>query len=268
MSAQDPMAVKHNVRWSDSDLAILRDMVRYYKRYRKLDGGGSNLIQTPDTYQGAILAKVSSEDGLPAATSKTKPGRGKIRMRRLWFEDGDTSQEDMEIVGPTDKPLLFQGLSDELLEYTCYNVSETVFYEENDIVAVLPLKDGHFIVVPSGAGIPPKVTTIRFRVDASDPESFTILGFVLAWDGDQNFDRFDIQDDVNGPDMEPLGVVEICDPHGCFFDEPQDELFARTGWARRMYSSEPGHCRTGYPPYKTLWEVFSLCCKRKRCNFV
>jgi hypothetical protein len=123
-------------------------------------------------------------------------------------------------------------------------------------------------VVTGGGGIPPKVTTIRFRIDASDPGSFTVLGFVLAWDGDQNFDRFDIQDDVNGPGQEPLGVVEICDPHGCFFDEPPDELFNRTGWARRMYSNEPGSCRTGYPPYKTLWEVFSLCCKRKLCKFV
>jgi hypothetical protein len=111
------------------------------------------------------------------------------------------------------------------------------------------------------------VTTIRFRVVGSDPSSFTVLGFVMAWDGDQGFNRYDIQDDVNGEGQEPLGVVEVCDPMGCFFDEPADELFNRTGWARRMYSEDASACRSSYPPYPTLWEVFSLCCKRRTCYF-
>jgi hypothetical protein len=116
-------------------------------------------------------------------------------------------------------------------------------------------------------GISSKVTTIRFRIVSSDPADFMVLGKVLAWDGDSGFDRFDIQDDVNGPGQIPLGVVEVCDPTGCFFDEPPDELFDRTGWARRMYSEEGDGCRSRYPPYPTLWEVFSLCCKRKACRF-
>lgn len=111
----------------------------------------------------------------------------------------------------------------------------------------------------------PDVTTIRFRIVGSDPADFKVLGKVLAWDGDQGFTRYNIQDDVNGEGQEPLGVVEVCDPLGCFFDEPSDELFNRTGWARRMYSEEGDGCRSTYPPYPTLWEVFSLCCKRKTC---
>jgi hypothetical protein len=116
-------------------------------------------------------------------------------------------------------------------------------------------------------GISSKVTTIRFRIVGSDSASFNVLGFVLAWDGDYGFDQLDIQDDVNGPGQIPLGVVEVCDPTGCFFDEPPDELFNRVGWARRMYSGTPDNCRSVYPPYPTLWEVFSLCCKRKACRF-
>ena len=116
-------------------------------------------------------------------------------------------------------------------------------------------------------GISSKVTTIRFRIVGSDPASFNVLGFVLAWDGDYGFDQLDVQDDVNGPGQIPLGVVEVCDPMGCFFDEPSDELFNRTGWARRMYSDQGSLCRPAYPPYPTLWEVFSLCCKRKACRF-
>jgi hypothetical protein len=110
------------------------------------------------------------------------------------------------------------------------------------------------------------VTTIRFRIVGSDPASFTVLGFVLAWDGDRDFDEYDVQDDVNGPGQIPLGVVEVCDPMGTFFDEPDDELFNRTGWARRMYSPGPNACNTEYPPYPTRWEVFSLSCRRRTCR--
>lgn len=138
---------------SDDELRILRDMAKYWRRHNKLEGPQGFQPPIPDTFQGAILAMVSSEDGIPAAESKLLPGRGKIRMRRLWFKDGLTTSEDKEIVGPDDYPVLFNNLLDEHVEHNCFNMSTEQEWVENDIVLVLPLKDGHFIVIPSvGSG--------------------------------------------------------------------------------------------------------------------
>lgn len=115
----------------------------------------------------------------------------------------------------------------------------------------------------SGSG----VTTIRFLVISSDPTTLTVLGEVKAWDA--GYTLYDVPGDLNaafglGP---PLGVVEVCDPSGCYFDEPYDMLFGRMGWAKYTSSLTADSCRTGYPPFPPKWEVFSLCCAKPLCSF-
>jgi hypothetical protein len=132
----------------------LQDMSRFFNRHKKQEGGGNKLIEVPDTYQGAFLAKVVSEEGIPAASGPTVPGRGTVVFHQLWFVGDNTSQEDMELVGPTDKPVLFNNLPENSLEQTVYNTSETQEWIKNDIVLVVPLAHGRLVVVPSLASSP------------------------------------------------------------------------------------------------------------------
>jgi hypothetical protein len=140
------------VAWTDDEINTLREMAKFYRRDRKREGNIGKDIERPATFQGAILAVVSSEDGIPAATSPTETGRGKIRMRRLWFRGDDVTQQDMDIVGPTEKPRLFNNLSEEFTEHVCYNISETKSWEYGDVVSVLPLKDGYFLAIAAEGG--------------------------------------------------------------------------------------------------------------------
>jgi hypothetical protein len=146
--------------FSDTELSVLRDVVSYWKRHKKLEGSGDSGLSIPETYQGAILAKVVSENGIPAAESRLLPGRGRISMRRMWFRGGDTTSDEMDIVGPTDVPLLFQNLTDAQVEHTCYNISTEQEWIEGDILLVVAMKDGHFCAIPSVGGGGTKHATI------------------------------------------------------------------------------------------------------------
>lgn len=102
------------------------------------------------------------------------------------------------------------------------------------------------------------VRHIRFTIVSVTDGSSSVFGSYDAWDAGYTAD--DVPGDLNVLTGVPgrLGVVEIHDPNGCFFDEPSDELFARQGYAHYMLPiggySEP------------RWEVTSLCCRRLSCN--
>jgi len=106
------------------------------------------------------------------------------------------------------------------------------------------------------------VTTVRFQIASADPSILTVLGDVLSWDA--GFQIQQIPGLLGDPEL-PINVISICDPSGCFFNEPADELFDRIGWCRRMTSDYGDNCRTGYAPYDDIWEVFSLCCATPDC---
>lgn len=61
--------------------------------------------------------------------------------------------------------------------------------------------------------------------------------------------------------------VYICDPDGCFFNEPITDLLGRSG--RAVYAQPTG--ATACQPYAgnnpaPQWEVFSLCCPSPACS--
>lgn len=119
------------------------------------------------------------------------------------------------------------------------------------------------VVAKSSSG---QVREIRFQIVSSDVTTATAFGEVRGWD--EGFKLPDVPGDLNtiigiSP---PLGVVEICDPAGCYFDEPSDILLGRQGWARRMDSNTPDQCRRGYAPFSAKWEVFALCCRKPVCE--
>lgn len=89
---------------------------------------------------------------------------------------------------------------------------------------------------------------IRFQIVSADPTTRTALVEILARPYGCGIN--DIPDTLAGGT-----VAEVEDPCGCFFNEPNEELTGRCGWARYMSASYGGQ-----------WEVFSLCCAFPDCN--
>lgn len=111
-----------------------------------------------------------------------------------------------------------------------------------------------------GAGGGSVVTKIRFKIASADPTSFTALVDILAWDNGFTIEQvpYQISPDIN--------VVEVCDPAGCFLNEPSEDLFDRSGWAMLMDGAPGGFCRDGSPPHPPVWEVIQLCCRPYSCD--
>jgi hypothetical protein len=116
------------------------------------------------------------------------------------------------------------------------------------------------VMAAGGGG---SVTKIRFKIASSDPTTFTALVDILAWDAGFGINEVPYQ--IGTPDI-PIRVVEVCDPAGCFLNEPKEDLFDRAGWAMLMDGSPGGFCRDGYGPFAPVWEVIQLCCRPYSCN--
>lgn len=62
-------------------------------------------------------------------------------------------------------------------------------------------------------------------------------------------------------------AIECCDPAGCFFADPNDELEGREGWAEYVTPvSGSTFCQDGAYEIVPEWQVYSLCCQTDRCN--
>lgn len=61
-------------------------------------------------------------------------------------------------------------------------------------------------------------------------------------------------------------AIEVCDPAGCFLNDPEEVLVGRDGWAHYM-EPIPGStwCQDGTYDLQPEWQVYSLCCQVDRC---
>jgi hypothetical protein len=105
--------------------------------------------------------------------------------------------------------------------------------------------------------------TIRFRVITLDEESRTALCTITAVECGGSLSS------MPGQDITP-GEIEVCDPTGCFFNEPSGTILGRAGWAKWMTPLEPSVCQPD-PDYFTgefacQWEVFAICCATVICR--
>ena len=105
------------------------------------------------------------------------------------------------------------------------------------------------------------VTSVRFKIVSSDPTTLSGLATILAWD--YGFAKTQIPATIAGNT-----IIEICDPMGCFLNEPNVDLTDRAGVAVYRDSDVIDNCRTGYAPFDGVWEVTSLCCKLLSCDVV
>lgn len=97
---------------------------------------------------------------------------------------------------------------------------------------------------------------IQFSVLQQDPSTRSVLAQVVG-----------VPNGCTLADLpEVIGLeVEICDPAGCFFNEPDPELFDRRGWAKYMLPLETSVCQPDENYLVPMWTVFALCPKPPEC---
>lgn len=102
------------------------------------------------------------------------------------------------------------------------------------------------------------VRHIRFSIVSAVDGSLSVFGSYDEWD--VGYTENDVPGDLNtlAGISPPLGVVEIFDTVGCYFDEPADELLGRNGYAHYLLPRD----NYGEP----RWVVTSLCCRRLTCS--
>ena len=118
-----------------------------------------------------------------------------------------------------------------------------------------------FKLLQAGGGGSGRVTSVRFKIVSSDPTTLSGLANIIAWD--YGFSKTQIPATIAGNT-----VIEICDPMGCFLNEPNVDLTDRAGVAVYRDADLIDNCRTGYAPFDGVWEVTSLCCKLLSCDVV
>ena len=101
------------------------------------------------------------------------------------------------------------------------------------------------------------VRHIKFTIVSAVDGSLSVFGSYDEWD--VGYTESDVPGDLNtlAGISPPLGVVEIFDSAGCYFDEPADELLGRNGYAHYLLPRDS----YGEP----RWVVTSLCCRRLTC---
>ena len=113
--------------------------------------------------------------------------------------------------------------------------------------------------IPFAMGSASGCDEVRFQVVSADPLTRTALGEILS----RPVGCSTVPDSVLGGT-----VIEICDPAGCFFNEPGEELTDRQGWARYMQPAVVDTCQPDPNYLVPQWEVFSLCCAAPDCDVI
>jgi hypothetical protein len=113
-------------------------------------------------------------------------------------------------------------------------------------------------------GAPPSgvAYNIRFFIISADPLTRSVLAAIIAW-SPANLSMADLPGQGNPP-----GVVNICDPHGCIFNEPAGELVGRTGTAtwRQPDIGQALPCQPAGYDTEPQWEADTLCCPTPACD--
>lgn len=139
---------------------------------------------------------------------------------------------------------------------------------ENGEVVKASLHYGKWYIDDSGSS---QCHTARFRVLSVDEDTRVALCELLAVPAGCS--------DVPGSSLvDPFGtVLEVCDPSGCFFNEPEDEIFGRMGGAHYMLPLFETTCQpagsgsgsgtgTSGDDFVPQWEVVWLCCAPLSCD--
>lgn len=129
----------------------------------------------------------------------------------------------------------------------------------SDTIGILYDHNGkaiNWLLLDSSGGTSSSCDTVRFMVVSSDPATRSALCEIRARPVGCGIN--DIPDTTLGGT-----VIEVCDPQGCYFNEPSSDLTGREGWAKYMLPITSNVCQV-YPA--AHWEVFALCCSTPDCE--
>ncbi len=115
------------------------------------------------------------------------------------------------------------------------------------------------VVLLGSTGSSSSCHEVRFQVVSADPSTRTALGEILSVPA--GCVACDLPETTLG-----CTVIDICDPAGCFFNEPNEQLTGRQGWARYMMPITENICQPDPNYLVPQWEVFSLCCPIPECT--
>ena len=204
------------------------------------------LDNTRDKTIHNLLYYVLLTEDLAAATNETT-GYTQAQGRIIRYVQ-PTSATSLNMESSTSA----QGLITVTNRYTTFSAGM------DDLILVIRNGAEWSPVTSGGAG---RITSVRFKIVSSDPTTLSGLAQIIAWD--YGFAKTQIPATIAGNT-----VIEICDPMGCFLNEPNVDLTDRAGVAVYRDSDVIDNCRTGYAPFDGVWEVTSLCCKLLSCDVV
>ncbi len=119
---------------------------------------------------------------------------------------------------------------------------------------------GHVLCRRHHGGASSGTKILRFQIVSADPSCLTALCTIEA----QMFSG------VAEGSTEGGTLLTVYDIAGCFFNEPNEELTGRMGFAAYMIrknGKQPDLGGSVCDPYlDARWEVFSLCCNTTECN--
>ena len=139
---------------------------------------------------------------------------------------------------------------------TVYNFTASAI-GGSKLVTIMREKFGAWLVAQGGSSS--SCDTMRFQVVSVDALTRSALVIILA--SPAGCSLCDLPDTLLR-----CTVAEVCDPQGCFFNEPNDRMIGREGWAKYMLPAVSTSCQLY--PYALVpeWEVFSLCCALNDCT--
>lgn len=236
------MAEKRSRTLSDDDVSILSQVIDWWRTHRE-GGPPKDTAPIPTTAPEVYIAKVPTA-GIPAM-SGVVPGSAECDIYRI--ADSGTATPSLEAV--------------DLYTKTVYNTLSTA--ASAGYVPISRDKFGHWLISGGNGGT--ECNVVMFEIVSSDPSTRTAL--------------VEIKGRPNGCSDVPestLGgtVLEVCDPQGCFLNEPNVQLTGRLGWARYMVPVGENICQPNagtasgtllLSPY-AQWYVFQLCCRIPECS--
>lgn len=112
-------------------------------------------------------------------------------------------------------------------------------------------------IFSGGGGSSVDCNTVRFIVQAYTASIRTAIGLVLS----KPYGCGTIPDSFLGG-----RYIEICDPQGCHFNRPLEEIMDSHGWARYQLPLEANFCQPDPNYLVPQWEVVNLCCHVPTCE--
>lgn len=225
------------IQFSDADLEKLRRIIA------KVDSIPSNILRdgafpyipsAPDLYWVYV-----SNEPIPAA-SGTRPGSWTPGSLALPIYRLDRYTNQMVLLAPEKSPLIYN--------------TQSIPSGTDTWVSIARDKFGEWYMLAGSCVV---CDTVRFLILIQDAGTRSVLAQVTAV---QNGCSLESLPDIIGTE------IEICDPIGCFFNEPDPALIGRHGWAKYMLPLEINVCQPDVNYLIPMWEVFSLCPAPPECS--